>query len=310
MRNRTWWKFAAAPVAALLLAGLSVADSPNKTATAARGAGARAACSKKGSSAVSLVEDSQDTAKKDVKNGDDQGGRKGAGFKGGTGGKRGKRGKGVAGFGFPGGGKRGGRTLDADQIVERLMSFDKNKDGKVTKDELPERLQNLIARGDTNKDGALDRDEIKKLAADLAKDGFGFGFGGRGGRGNAFGGFGGRGAGFGGFGSRGAGFGPRGGTQRALDDLNLPAKTKDKAEAVVKAHQENVHKLLELARTDLLVKMKDVLSESEYKKFKATLERLPGPGLPAATAVGEGDLERRVDRLQKELETLRREIKR
>jgi Ca2+-binding EF-hand superfamily protein len=55
--------------------------------------------------------------------------------------------------------------LRVDEIVERIMGFDKNRDGKVTKDELPERMHGLIARGDTNKDGALDRDEIKKLAS-------------------------------------------------------------------------------------------------------------------------------------------------
>src|SRR5262245_51683698 len=58
-----------------------------------------------------------------------------------------------------------------DDIVERIMAFDKNKDGKVTKDELPERMHDLITRGDTNKDGALDKDEIRKLAS--APGGFG-----------------------------------------------------------------------------------------------------------------------------------------
>ena len=37
------------------------------------------------------------------------------------------------------------------------MAFDKNKDGKVTKDELPERMHHLIDLGDTNKDGASTR---------------------------------------------------------------------------------------------------------------------------------------------------------
>src|SRR5262245_3393233 len=55
--------------------------------------------------------------------------------------------------------------ISVEDIVERIMAFDKNKDGKVTRDELPERLHHLIARGDTNKDGALDRDEIRKLAS-------------------------------------------------------------------------------------------------------------------------------------------------
>src|SRR5206468_3855076 len=67
-----------------------------------------------------------------------------------------------------GGAARGG--LSVESIIERILSFDKNKDGKVTKDELPERMQDLIAKGDTNKDGALDREEIKKLAADQPRD--------------------------------------------------------------------------------------------------------------------------------------------
>jgi len=45
------------------------------------------------------------------------------------------------------------------------MSFDKNKDGKVSKDELPERMQSIITRGDTDKDGAISRDELVKVAA-------------------------------------------------------------------------------------------------------------------------------------------------
>ena len=52
--------------------------------------------------------------------------------------------------GFGGrGGPRGAFPpgLTVDQIVERIMAFDKNKDGKVTKDELPERMQDLIAKG-------------------------------------------------------------------------------------------------------------------------------------------------------------------
>ena len=166
------------------------------------------------------------------------------------------------GRGGPGGGRgRGGLTVD--QIVDRIMSFDKNKDGKITKDELPERLQNLIEKGDTNKDGALDKDEIKALATKLQTEGFG-GFG--------RGGFG----GFGGFGGPG-GFRP--GAERALNDLNLSdQKKKDAAQALVKAHEENVKKLMELARAELLLKMKDVLSDEEYKKFKTELESRPGPG--------------------------------
>jgi Ca2+-binding EF-hand superfamily protein len=44
------------------------------------------------------------------------------------------------------------------------MGFDKNGDGKVTKDELPERMQGLLEQADTNRDGALDREEVKRFA--------------------------------------------------------------------------------------------------------------------------------------------------
>src|SRR4051794_26957434 len=60
--------------------------------------------------------------------------------------------------------KGGFSAVTADQIVQRIMSFDKDNDGKVVADELPERMQHLIAMGDIDKDGALDKDEVRKLA--------------------------------------------------------------------------------------------------------------------------------------------------
>ncbi|MBT6156432.1 MAG: hypothetical protein HOK71_12635 [Planctomycetaceae bacterium] len=44
------------------------------------------------------------------------------------------------------------------------MGNDKNGDGKVTKNELPEFLQRILDRADTNKDGAIDKAEAKKMA--------------------------------------------------------------------------------------------------------------------------------------------------
>jgi EF hand len=148
--------------------------------------------------------------------------------------------------------------LRVDEIVERIMGFDKNRDGKVTKDELPERMHGLIARGDTNKDGALDRDEIKKLAStriglDLARI-----------ENN----------------SPGAPSEERGpgivGIERVVVDLKLSSKKKDQALAVVVAHQKNVRKLMDQARAELLQKMKEIMSEEEFKDFKAALDRLGG----------------------------------
>ena len=52
-----------------------------------------------------------------------------------------------------------------DEMAAMLMAFDKNKDGKLTKEETPERLQGMFARADANHDGVLTADEIKAAAA-------------------------------------------------------------------------------------------------------------------------------------------------
>ena len=59
-------------------------------------------------------------------------------------------------------------------VIERLMSFDANADRRISRDELPERMQGLVARGDTNADAALDSDEIRALttAASSGRAGF------------------------------------------------------------------------------------------------------------------------------------------
>ena len=173
--------------------------------------------------------------------------------------------------------------LGVDDVVARLMAFDKNKDGKITRDELPERMQFLIDLGDTNKDGALDRDEIKKLATSRAT-------------------------------SRrrvGPDFAPLG-IERIVDDLKLSGNKKDRAIAAVKAHEEKVRKLTEQARAELLGKMKEILSEDEWKDFKAALDR---PTRGATVILGPDatrrlDAERRIDQLPKEPRDLRREPQR
>ena len=43
------------------------------------------------------------------------------------------------------------------------MQFDADGDGKVSKQEAPERMQEGFDALDTNKDGALDQDEIKAM---------------------------------------------------------------------------------------------------------------------------------------------------
>ncbi len=55
--------------------------------------------------------------------------------------------------------------VNPDQMVEQLMKFDRNGDGVLTPDELPERIQALFTRADVNKDGKLTPDEIRQSFA-------------------------------------------------------------------------------------------------------------------------------------------------
>jgi hypothetical protein len=158
--------------------------------------------------------------------------------------------------------------LGTDEAFERLVAFDKNKDGKVARDELPERMHDLVARGDANKDGALDKDEIQKLVA------------GPGGTARVGG------PGFGttvqgdvriGPGPGGPGPGPGGERfEGVVEDLKLPGEKKGQALAAVKAHEEEVRKLMAQAREDLFRKLKGILTEDELKDFKAALDRPRG----------------------------------
>ena len=63
-------------------------------------------------------------------------------------------------------------------MLARVLSFDENGDGKISKDELPERMQGLMERGDADGDGALDKDELAKIAASFQGQGQGRGPGG------------------------------------------------------------------------------------------------------------------------------------
>lgn len=74
------------------------------------------------------------------------------------------------GAGGPGGG-RGNR--DPDAFVKRMMEGDKNKDGKLAKDELPERAQQSFDGWDANKDGFVDEAELKAAAAQFGRGGGG-----------------------------------------------------------------------------------------------------------------------------------------
>jgi Ca2+-binding EF-hand superfamily protein len=56
-----------------------------------------------------------------------------------------------------------GRPGSVDEMAGMLMSFDRNGDGKLTLEEVPERMQGLFDRGDKNHDGVLTALEIHEL---------------------------------------------------------------------------------------------------------------------------------------------------
>src|SRR5207253_5354846 len=84
------------------------------------------------------------------------------------------------------GGKKGGKgsAETVDEFVDRLMAFNKAKDGKLTKEELTDpRLHALFERADTNKDGVVTRAELEALFQREKIEGGGFGPGGDKGKG-------------------------------------------------------------------------------------------------------------------------------
>jgi hypothetical protein len=72
---------------------------------------------------------------------------------------------GMMGSGGPGFGPGGVGGDPGVSFVDRIMNNDKNSDGKVTKEELPERMQWMVQRLDTNRDGAIDKAEAEAAAA-------------------------------------------------------------------------------------------------------------------------------------------------
>jgi hypothetical protein len=136
-----------------------------------------------------------------------------------------------------------------DVVVARLMSFDRNKDGLVTADELSERMQGVMARGDRGGDGALDADEVRRLAVapqPVQVQGFGdpvssgYGFGDE------------------------SGFNTRMHIEGAINDLRLASGRRDAAQVIGAAFAERREKasLAELRET-----MAPLLSEEELKVF-------------------------------------------
>ena len=146
--------------------------------------------------------------------------------------------------------------LGAEAVVARLMSFDRNRDGKVVADELAERMEGLVARGDRNADGALDAGEIRTLSESpqFVQTAFR----------NLSGGY--------GFGDS-VGQTSRTHIENSIDDLRLAPQVQADAKRIGVAFAEALDAT---ALANLRTAMAGLLTEAQMPQFEADLKRLAG----------------------------------
>ena len=65
----------------------------------------------------------------------------------------------------PAGNGLGNGLGNGDRLIKRLLALSKRSDGKLTKDELPERLRDRFDKIDTNHDGVIDEAELRDWIA-------------------------------------------------------------------------------------------------------------------------------------------------
>ena len=144
-------------------------------------------------------------------------------------------------------------------VIERLMSFDANADRRISRDELPERMQALVARGDKNADAALDSDEIRALVTAGSVE-----------RTRIF--------------SRSQ---SSEGLSGVIRDLKLPPAKHERALAIVQAHKPR--HVNDPASSDLEGPIRALLDDEEYENFVAAARRLsrnPQIGFTVGGTVG------------------------
>jgi len=129
-------------------------------------------------------------------------------------------------------------------VRERLLSFDIDKDLRISRDELPERMQGLIARGDKNGNGLLDFDEIEALvtATSAATRVF-------------------------------VRPQPSEGLPGVISDLKLSPAKRERALAMLSVHRPAPH-VKGGSNADLYKAMRSLLDNEEYADFVAASERL------------------------------------
>jgi hypothetical protein len=150
--------------------------------------------------------------------------------------------------------------MGPDDVVSRLLSFDRDRDGRIAKSELVERMQPLLARADTNRDGALDPVEIRAIASaaepsqGARQGGAGFPLGGH--------------YGF----ADDSSFSSRNHLDGAIQDLKLAADTKERALAIAKAYVDGIEAD---AEANLLRDLSGVLAPEQILALQESLKAFP-----------------------------------
>jgi len=148
-------------------------------------------------------------------------------------------------------------SVNPDIVIARLMTFDRNNDGLVSKGELPERMESLLV-ADRSGDGGLDRDEIRVLAAPapVAVAAGVVGFRGGGGGGYTFGDQ--------------VSLSTRAHVEGALEDLRLTPIANEQALAIVRPFMAK----LEADASDVLMKeLEGLMPQRQHTTFKTMLDR-------------------------------------
>jgi hypothetical protein len=166
-----------------------------------------------------------------------------------------------------------------DSIVARMMAFDKNKDGKLTKDEIIDsRLLRVFERADANKDGVVTREELITLATQMAAEQAEFG-GGKGGKGKGPGDFGP--GGKKGKGGKGDDFGGPGGKGPPRPGQILSPFVQEALELTGAQKQQ-----LDALQSEVDARLAKILTDSQKERLQEMRER--GPGGPKGPKGGKG----------------------
>lgn len=134
-------------------------------------------------------------------------------------------------------------AVNPTAVLDRMLSFDANADNRISRDELPERMQGLVSRGDRNQDDVLTPDEIVPLA-DIKRSVPRRPFTGTGRRSPSL--------------------------ADIIDDLKLSRETHDRALAIVTGPRS----VDDSANVDFTTEMRDLLNDEDYENYVAAAARL------------------------------------